>query len=251
MITNFYKAIGVLLKDKTIFLLATVPVIIGVVLYYFLGSKLYQIIMIYGQDKIKDVIGDSTGAGLIYGVLFVFFMAILFFIVNWTFILVVSILAAPFNDAMSTLVEKRHTNLVPQEGGTFSIKGVFQNIFKTIWNEFKKVFIILALTCVAAILSFIPFLAPIGFLVSALLLAIQFIDYSWARHQWTARRCMKDSMAHVFSYTFGGGFFMLLMAIPGINLFALSIAVIYFTLLWASKNPDSSAPEAGLIVSET
>ena len=109
------------------------------------------------------------------------------------------------------------------------------------WNELKKVLIIAALTLVAAALSFFPVFAPIGLVMSAWLLAVQFVDYSWARHQWRVGQCLKDSVSHVFSYSLSGVFFMLLMALPGINLLAIPIAVIYFTLLWAEKNQQKLA----------
>ena len=47
----------------------------------------------------------------------------------------------------------------------------------------------------------------------------------------------KGFLKHVFSYTFNGAFFMLIMALPGVNLFWIPVAVIYFTLLLVEKNP--------------
>ena len=238
---NFSRAISIMFKDKTILCLSSVPIVLGLVLYYLMGAKLYQLIMVQGQGKIKGLIGEGSGANLAYIILFVVFMAILFFVVNWTFVMVVSILAAPFNDAISTLVEKKYTALnIADEH--FSWRKIFPNILKTIWNELKKVSLIMFLTLIAAALSFFPVIAPLGFLFSALLLAIQFIDYSWARHHWKAGQCIKDTTKHVFSYTFGGACFMLLMAVPIINLLALTVAIIYFTLLWADKNRDRITP---------
>ena len=114
--TNFYRAISIMFKDKIIFLLGSVPILIGMILYFFLGVQLYQLVMVQGQEKIQSLLGDSSGASFAYGVLFVLFMAILFFIVNWTFVMIVSILSSPFNDAISTMVEKKYSALKVEQG---------------------------------------------------------------------------------------------------------------------------------------
>ena len=90
----------------------------GLALYFFLGAKLYQLVMVYGRGKIEGFIGDGSGASFVYWALFILFMATLFFVVNWTFVMVVSVLPAPFNDAISARVE-RSTRHCPERRRAF------------------------------------------------------------------------------------------------------------------------------------
>ncbi|MCY4644922.1 MAG: EI24 domain-containing protein [Bacteriovoracales bacterium] len=239
-LTRFSKTFSILLKDRLILCMALVPILIGLSLYILLGKKIYEWLTVSGQEMIKGIIGEGAGANFIYSVLFILATGLLFFIVNWTFVMVVSILSAPFNDTISSLVEKRHSAMSKMdEDQEFSFKKVFKNLWKIVLNECKKVSFIFVLTALALALGFIPMLAPVGFLLSALLLAIQFLDYSWCRHEWTVRECLKDCFRNIFSYTFGGVFFMLLMALPLINLAAMPLAVVYFTLAWVDKNGET------------
>ena len=235
MIKNFYRALSILTKDKVILSLAFLPVLIGATLYFYLGVTLYKFIVGEGKVKIASIIGTEFGSGFVYGILIALFSAVLFFIFNWTFVLLVSVIASPFNDLISSRVERKYTSLAREEE-KFSLKKFIKSVLKTIWNETKKVSFIMALTLIALALSIFPVLAPLSFILSALLMAIQFIDYSWGRHEWSLRKCVKDSFKHSFSYILGGAAFIFIMAIPGANLVGITVGVIYFTLIWAEKN---------------
>lgn len=232
---NLSRSIKILFADKVILSLSMMPIMIGGVLYYFLGKWLYDLIMQKGQAFISDHLGDGSGAGIIFWILQVIAFVLLFFIVNWTFVMVVSVFASPFNDAISSRIEKRHKGIKLLERDQ-AFKEVFKKLFSIIWNELKKVTFIISLTVLSLILSLIPILAPITIIFSAILLAIQFVDYSWSRHEWRAGECIKDIFTHFFTYLIAGGIFVILMSLPGINLLALPVAVIYFTLIFVDKN---------------
>ena len=242
LITHFLRALSIMFKDKLILFLSTIPLCIGMVLYFLMGAKLYQFVIIGGQEKVKGFVGEGVQGHIAASILFILFMGILFFALNWTFVMVVSILASPFNDAISSLVEKRYTASNTTEEN-FSWRRLFQYFFKTIWNEIKKTSLIMILTFVALALSFFPIIMPLCFLISGLLLAIQFVDYSWSRHQWKVGRCAKDAVQNIFSYTFSGAFFLFIMAFPIVNFLAITLAVIHFTLLWADKNPKEDGQD--------
>ena len=92
--SNLSRAVKILFSDKVILLLGSVPVITGTLLYVFLGQKLYNLVMVKGQAMIQERIGDGSGASIIYWALLAIFSILLFFIVNWTFVMVVSIFAS-------------------------------------------------------------------------------------------------------------------------------------------------------------
>ena len=230
----FYQSLSIIFGDKVIFLLACIPFLVGVTLYYFLGEQIYHFVMVYGREYVGNFSGLNTNDSFLATVFFVFFMVIFIFLVNWTFVMVVLILSSPFNDLISSRVERKYTELTCSDQGSF-----FKNIFKIIWNECKKVIVIFILTWASVGLSFIPVLAPLHFIISSFLMSVQFIDYSWSRHDWGVGKCMKDSLKHIFSYTISGALFMFLITIPFVHLIMTPVAVVYFTLLWAKKNPVS------------
>ena len=79
-----------------------------------------------------------------------------FFAINWTFFLVVSLLASPFNDIISSRVEKK---LLGQslDGMGDEFNGFFSKIGFIIFNETKKVVFIIFLSLISLGLSFFPY----------------------------------------------------------------------------------------------
>src|SRR5690606_24907233 len=114
-----------------------------------------------------------------------------------------------------------------------SFAQMFGRIFRILWNESKKILFIVALSMVGFLLSFIPFLVPVSVIISATLLAIGFLDYSWSRHDMKLGECISDLRASFMSYVLGGIVFLFLIAVPVLNLFLLPYAVVYFTVLYA------------------
>lgn len=234
-ITLFPRALSLIFKDKMLLMLSFVPLIIGTVLYSFIGSWFYKFVMGRGEAYIQAQLGDGTGASIVYYILVAVMTVLLFFIVNFTFVLIVSVLASPFNDLMSKRIEKKFYGITPTDSG----EGFLISAVKIIFNEIKKITLIVLLTLLSLVLSFIPILAPITIFVSAILLAVQFLDYSWSRHDLPANECLRDVLNNLFGYGVGGVAFVALMSIPGINLLALPLGVVYFTCFWLEKNKDS------------
>lgn len=231
-ITLMPKALKLIFKDKVLLALSFIPLTIGTVLYSFMGTWLYDLVMGRGRLMIEERLGDGTGASILYYALILVFTVLLFFVVNFTFVLLVSVLASPFNDWMSSRIEKVHYGIeIVDDKESLIVK-----TFKIIFNEIKKISIILILTIISLVISFIPVLAPLTIALSALLLAVQFLDYSWSRHDWKAGVCVKDVLNNLISYGFGGAIFVVLMSIPGVNLLALPLGVVYFTCFWLEKN---------------
>ena len=92
-------------------------------------------------------------------------------------------------------------------------------------------FIILSL-----IFGYIPILTPISILITVLLLAMGFIDYSWSRHDISFSDCKIDLRRNFLSYAIGGGVFMVIVSVPIINIIVPSLATSYFTVLWIKNN---------------
>jgi CysZ protein len=235
MINNAFAAfspsVNMIFKNKVNLILAVIPVIIGILLYWFAGSAIYEAVMGQGQELINEYIKEGTWGAIVYYLVAAIFSIMLFFIVNWTFVLVVALLASPFNDLLSERIE----NIMKGDATlnlTDSMGRVGKNIFKVIFVEIKKILLIMGLTLISVIFGYIPFLTPISIMIAILLLAVEFLDYSWSRHEMTFGECLSDIKKNLMGYLLGGGFFFILVSIPVVNLIVPSLATSYFTTLW-------------------
>jgi CysZ protein len=236
---NIISCIGVALKvfkeDKWITILSMVPVVIGATIYYFLGNYIYGDILNMGRSWIETSVSSNSWSSVLYYLMVGILTIGFYFLLSWTFVLVVSGIASPFNDIVSRRVEKVLAGEIP-ESISVSLSRMSKNFVGTIVNELKKIALIVILSLLALVISFIPMLAPIGVVISAVLLAVGFLDYSWSRHNMHFRDCVNDIRKHLFSYGIMGGVFLALISIPGINLFLLPFGVVYFTVLFTDRN---------------
>lgn len=229
-IGNLVQSFHLLWNRKTRWPLILAPIIFGIILYSsffylgydFIGQKLTPFLAsTFHVDQMNFLIKWTLMA----------FLTILgFFLMNWTFVLAVSLIAAPFNDFLSESISDE------LEGKPFVRERSFWNsILPFIWNETKKISVIIFFSFIALTLSFIPVLLPITLWINFLLISSQFVDYSWVRNGLTARQCLQDLIKNLFTYTFAGGVFFFLITIPVINLLVPAWATSHFTLLYTRK----------------
>ncbi|MBD65188.1 MAG: hypothetical protein CME62_08275 [Halobacteriovoraceae bacterium] len=238
-VSSFKEAYRQIFKDKVSFALALIPVLIGIVLFYFLGTTLFSNINDLGQFYIQKYLGDGSWGTVATWMINIILTILLYYIVNVAFVLVIAIIASPFNDILSQRIEKR---MLGEKLPSFSesIKGSVTNLVKILLNEVRKIIMILGISFLAILIGLIPFLTPLSFFLSAIVISIEFIDYSWSRHDKSYRECKSDYRQHWFSYSFGGLFFMLLVSIPGLNILVPSYGTSYFTVLWVKNNERHS-----------
>ena len=233
----FGPSINMILKNKVNLILSIIPIVIGILLYWFVGGAIYESVMGQGKALITEYVQEGTWGAIIYYLVATIFTVMLFFVVNWTFVLVVAFLASPFNDLLSERIEK-----LMRGDATLSFSDsmgrVGNNIFKVLIVEIKKILFIMILTLFSIIFGYIPLLTPVSVAIAILLLSVEFLDYSWSRHQMTFNECLKDIKQNAIGYLFGGGFFFILVSIPVINLIVPSLATSYFTTLWVKTNED-------------
>ena len=234
MLLAYGQALSVMKKDKIIILFSLVPVLVGAILFYFLGDWVVNDVSTWGKQWIEQQVGSGGWSSFFSYLLIGILWISLFFVINWFFVLVVSIIASPFNDAISNRVEKQlHGEPAPTVGESFG--RMAKNFVMTLFNEVKKVLFIVVMTLLAFALSFIPMLVPISIALSAVLLAVGFLDYSWSRHNMQFRECLGDLRKSLLSYGISGGIFMAVIAVPIINLFVLPYATTYYTIMFCHK----------------
>lgn len=227
-LSSILTALTLFKRDKWILILSFLPVAIGAAFYFLAGSLIFTDLLGWMNEYFSGMVNvGQTGSTIIEWILTGLLSIIFFFVVNFTFVLLVSILSSPFNDMISSRVEAALGHR-QQESIGVGIKFMLKNIFKTLSTEIKKVLLILIISILNLILGI--FIPPMGIIISALLLSVSFIDYSWARHDLGLRECIKNYKNGLFSYGIGGLVFMFLISLPVVNLFALPFAVIHFTV---------------------
>lgn len=234
-VTSFKPASQNILGNKVNILLAIIPIVFGILIYFFLGAWVYGSVMDYGKQLIEQYITTDSVGSFVYYFVAAIFTVMLYFLINWTFVLIISIIASPFNDMLSRRIEK---TIKGQELDSLaeSFTKIGGSFFLTIFNELKKVSFIIILSLVSLVFGYIPLLTPVSILITVLLLSIEFIDFSWSRHHLSFSSCFADLRRNIIGYSFGGGFFFILISIPVVNLIVSPLATSYFTVLWIRNN---------------
>ena len=246
-------SLRLIFKDWQVFIWSFSPAAIGAFLYYLFGHWLYTDVLEMGKELIKRHISTPGIENVLYGGMIVVLTAFLFLLIHWTFILFISLIAAPFNNFLSSRVaaKVKGESLVeekPQttEVGNFSpgpqarwFKRQMQRLGRgikyvlcTFGTELKKIVLILLLTIIAWSFSLVPFLVPLSVVITMALTAVNFLDYSWGRDDLTFKGCFKNFKKGLGVNVVSGGIFLCLLAIPILNVFVLPLAVIYFTVLY-------------------
>ena len=233
--TSIPKSLKLIYSDPINLLLAIIPTIMAVALYLLVVTATYK-----NSEKFiglfKRYIHTSEHADLLAKILTGVLIVLIFIMMSWTFVLVVGIISSPFNSILSARIEKK---LVPS--AIVSNKGIFQSILFSLKNELKKVLVILCLTFLVVTLNFLPLLYPVSLFLTSLLIATQFLDYNWSRHEMPVSKCFQEVTSNIVVYGLSGFGFLLLVSIPIINALVPALATSYFTVLWVETTQNTKS----------
>ncbi|OUR98942.1 hypothetical protein A9Q84_05890 [Halobacteriovorax marinus] len=227
------KSFSLLKEDKIILLLSLIPVVVGIAVYYYLGNLFYVDFLDWGKGLIAGKVSEGQWMSILSWLFTALLTIILYFLVSWTFVLFVSVIASPFNDIISGRVEKRLLNKPSEE---ISSEKFFSRLSKILMNEFKKISLIIIISIFSFIIGL--FFPPLAFVISALLLAVSFLDYAWSRKDLSFRECLSNIRGSFLGYLVSGCAFMALISIPIVNLLVLPYAVIYYSVVYYSKENE-------------
>lgn len=231
MFKSIPLAFRMIFRDPINFLLALVPTVLALALYLFTITTVYRnsdryVAMFRGYIYTEDQ--ATMLAKILTAVLIIF----VFFIMSWTFVLVVGIIAAPFNSMLSSRIEKKLVQHTVESDKAETFQKIGQGLGQTFKNELKKLIFVAIVAVVAFLLNFFPLFYPLGILLVAILLSVQFVDYSWSRHNLHFGACLKDVTKGLIPYSLSGFVFLLLVTVPIINAFVPALATSYYTVLW-------------------
>ena len=229
VINNLLVSIKMIKGDRVLLLLSLIPVLIGILFYGLLGGWVFSSVIPWANDLLQNWLSIEWLGAILGWIIKALMTILLFFVINWTFFLVVSLLASPFNDLISSRVEKK---LMGVELGSIGseFNGFFNKVIFILVNESKKVLIIMLLSLISLALSFFPLLSPLTIFLQAMLVAVNFLDYSWSRHDLKMSECARAYKEKFVENTLAGFIGVILLAIPGVNLVALPNLVVLFTI---------------------
>jgi CysZ protein len=157
-------------------------------------------------------------------------------------LLLSSVAAAPFNDALSEAVEHILTG---KPAPPFSFGRMVADIARTIRLELLKVLVYVAVVGPLFLASFIvpgvgQVLSLVAFALTAVYLGIDYVDWPAARRDWSVRDRIAFSRRQLPAVAgFGTGVWLLLF-IPLVNLFFMPAAVAGGTILFVALEDDGS-----------
>ncbi len=221
--------------DPVNLILSVFPTLVALAMYIFTIAYTYR-----NSDRLvswfRGYAYTADSATWLAKVLTAILIVFLFFLMSWTFVVIVGIIAAPFNSLLSSRIEtKLVQKIYMDEDQHKAIQQVKSNMIRTFKNEFKKLFFIVLVAGMAFLLNLFPMFYPVGIFLIATLLAVQFVDYSWSRHDMHFGECLKDVMVNIIPYSMGGFIFLMMVAIPVVNAFVPAMATSYFTVLWLHR----------------
>jgi CysZ protein len=152
-----------------------------------------------------------------------------------------SVVAAPFNDALSEAVEHILTGGSPPP---FSFKRMLADVVRTIRLEIGKVLLYAAIVGPMFLASFfVPgigqVISIVGFALTAIFLGIDYVDWPAARRDWSVGDRVTFTRRQLPAVAgFGTGVWVLLF-IPLVNLFFMPAAVAGGTMLFVAMNERS------------
>lgn len=236
---SFKPAVKAITGDKINISLASIPVLVGSVIYFFAGKWLYSEFTTEGKKLIESHISEGAMGVVVYWIVSIILTILVTFVISYTFVLLVSLIASPFNDLLSARIERKIKGEKPYSMSE-SLSLISDKFSAVFVNEVKKITLIITLSTLALALNFIPILAPLSIFLNILILSAGFVDYTWSRKNLSSKACSSDLRKNMFGYALGGGFFFLLISIPLINLVVPPLATSYFTIFWIKNNEHSN-----------
>jgi CysZ protein len=190
--------------------------------------------------------GDGAGAVAARGLhtLLEVLAALLLMVVGLVAVaLTSSVIAAPFNDALSEAVECEYTG---RPGPPLRLAVVLRDAVRSIGLQLIKLAAYAAIMLPAFVLSLLlPGIGPViytvlGFVVTALFLALDYVDFAAARRGLGARARFRDALSRWPAMLGLGAAIWVLLFVPLLNLLFMPAAVAGGTLLFVDAHPEGS-----------
>ncbi|MFI5309296.1 MAG: EI24 domain-containing protein [Polyangiales bacterium] len=156
-----------------------------------------------------------------------------------------SVIAAPFNDALSEAVEASRTG---RRGPGVSMRAIARDLVRAVGLQLAKLalyaVVMGALFLVGLVLPGLGTLLspPVGFAITALFFAIDYMDWPASHHGLTGRARMAFALGHLRPALGLGTGIWLLLLVPLLDLLFMPAAVAGATLLFLDLQAEAGRP---------
>lgn len=233
------KALRLILKNKRLLMWSLLPLILTLIVSIYGVSELKTYFVRLGTHYL-GVYGFEEGAISTQAAL-ILIKLVLFFLAAITFSFLAGIIAAPFNDILAQSTEghcrPRLSRLPEPKNWKERLRPVGIDILKTILVTFLQMLCLF----MAMLMIWVPGLNLLLMISTFWLLSFQFISYPQTRRNEGLREGTKFLFRHAFACTGFGAAIGTLFALPLISAFAMPLAVVGGTLLYA-RAKDLTAP---------
>ena len=238
----FPFAFKMIFSDPVNILLAVVPTVISLAIYLLAIAGIYRN-SDFLASFLRNYVAGPDQATILANILTAILIIFVFFLMSWTFVLAIGIVSSPFNSLLSARIEQKLVQrIIMDDDHQHALIELKKSFGDTLKNEFKKIALLALVGLFVLVLNLIPLLYPVAAFLIASLLAVQFVDYSWSRHNLSVSACLKDVMSNILPYSLGGAIFLTMVAIPFVNALLPSLATSYFTVLWLSRHKKIEIP---------
>jgi CysZ protein len=233
-----FRGAGAIFSSRRLFLLALVPFVVCLAIYaglfagaLYVDARLVDHLIdggIWWRDALRWILMVGVAAGIL--VLGVFTFAAACFIV-----------AGPLYEWLSVAVERRATGDVCEE--PFSLGAMAVDLGRSIVQA--VVVLAIEVAVLVAGLLFVPVTTVIAFLISAVLLSVEYLDYPMGRRRMPLRVRASFARSHVWELLGFGLPLLFGLMLPFVGVAFLPVGVAGGTLLFcrlAGGGPDCPEP---------
>lgn len=220
-----FRAIRLIFSSGKVFLLALVPFVLCLVIY--LGVFMAVLFL---ADNVADLIVEPGAwwRTVVRTALIVALPVAFLVLAVFTYTLACFVVAGPLYDWLSAAVEKKLTGSVEEE--PFSVKNMLVDLVRSVAYA---VVILLAALCVLLFgLLFVPVTTVLALMGSAVLLALEYLDYPMGRRRMTLGERARFARRYGWELLGLGLPLLLGLVIPFVGAAFLPIGVVAGTLLF-------------------
>ena len=226
------RAAKVVFRHPVLIFWSALPISLTLFLYFYVISALQSRLTHWVAERLPDL--GASPDGWIATSVMVLVKVVLFLVGAFTFSIIASIVASPFNDFLAESSEK-WTELPlskPLTGG-WTLRA------RLIAIDLAKTAAATAATVIALLISWIPAVNILGLLIAALLVCFQYISYAQTRRSVGLWGGLAFLLRHLFACAGFGIVLTLIFAVPIVSSLCLPFAVVGGTLLVARAPGDA------------